>query len=63
MVALRSTQVISHITPYHAETLAHMAEAFGAVRPAAVARVMTKRFKEVRRDMYRQALGMLGQKD
>jgi len=63
VVALRSTQVISHITPYHAETRAHMAEAFGAVRPAAVARVMTKRFEEVRRDMYRQALGMLGQKD
>ena len=55
--------MISHIIPYHAETLPHMAEAFGAVRPTAVARVMTKRLKEVRRDMYRQALGMLGQKD
>jgi hypothetical protein len=40
-----------------------MAEAFAAVRPTAVARVMTKRFEEVRRDMYRQAQGMLGQKD
>ena len=38
-----------------AETLADMAEAFGADRPAAVAREMTKRFEEVRRG----ALGTL----
>jgi 16S rRNA (cytidine1402-2'-O)-methyltransferase len=33
-----------------AESLADMAAAFGAERPAAVAREMTKRFEEVRRD-------------
>lgn len=38
-----------------AESLADMAMAFGAERPAAVAREMTKRFEEVRRN----SLGML----
>lgn len=33
-----------------AETLAGMAQAFGAERPAAVARELTKRFEEIRRD-------------
>ena len=41
--------LVWHEAPHRlAETLADMAEAFGA-RPAAVARELTKRFEEVRR--------------
>jgi len=46
-----AASVIFYEAPHRlAETLADMAEAFGAERPAAVAREMTKRFEEVRRD-------------
>jgi 16S rRNA (cytidine1402-2'-O)-methyltransferase len=46
-----AASVIFYEAPHRlAETLADMAEAFGAERPAAVTREMTKRFEEVRRD-------------
>lgn len=45
-----SATLVFYEAPHRlAETLAAMAEAFGADRPAAVAREMTKRFEEVRR--------------
>lgn len=45
-----AASIVFYEAPHRlAESLADMAEAFGAERPAAVAREMTKRFEEVRR--------------
>ncbi len=46
-----SATLIWHEAPHRlAETLADMAEIFGSTRPCAVARELTKKFEEVRRD-------------
>jgi 16S rRNA (cytidine1402-2'-O)-methyltransferase len=58
---LSATLVLYEAPHRLAEALAAMAEAFGAERPAAVARELTKRFEEVRRGTLAELAAHYGQ--